>query len=216
MLRTALLLIPCVALIAAACSSDAESDNAGKAGGAGTSASAGGADAGDAGAGSALAGKSASAGSVNSAGDTAQGGGGPSGGGAPAAEAGAGGAVGALGGQGSGGDGASVAACPNVFGTYTITSSDGTCGTLNENAAQSIQGTDVACFAHFVSTPPAGAQGVNGGAALDMNGNFTGAMLYLDNVKRNPCNGTWNAAKQTMTVECGGPGDLCTVVLKLN
>jgi hypothetical protein len=121
--------------------------------------------------------------------------------------------AGAAGAQTSGGDG-NQAACPNVFGDYEIKSKDGTCGTLNTDAAQSIKGTDVACYAHFVSTPPAGAQGVNGGAALTQDGSFTAAKLYLNDVQRNPCSGTWNAAEKTMTVKCGGQGDLCTVVMK--
>jgi hypothetical protein len=113
------------------------------------------------------------------------------------------------------GGGPDVPLCPNVFGTYKIKDKAGTCNGLNKDAPQSIQGTTNLCAAHFVSEPPNGAEGVNGGASIDASGNFTGAMLFLDMTQRNPCSGTWNAQDETLTVKCGGELDLCTVLLEL-
>jgi len=105
--------------------------------------------------------------------------------------------------------------CPDLFGSYKIKSKDGMCNGLGKDATQSIEGTTAACTAHFVSEPPNGAQGVNGAASIDADGNFTGAMLYLDMTQRSPCSGSWDAVDETMTVTCGGVGDMCTVVLEL-
>jgi hypothetical protein len=138
-------------------------------------------------------------------------------GGAPSS--GSGGADGGAPSSGSGGaDGGApgtggAPACPDVFGVYDIASADGTCGNLDVDAMQEIAGTDVACFAHFVSVGD-GPDGINGGAALDESGNFEGAMLYLDTAQRSPCSGSWNAGAAELTIECGGNGDLCTVVLE--
>lgn len=119
------------------------------------------------------------------------------------------------GGTGDGGAGGSDGAlCPDVFGSYEIKDKEGTCNGLNKDAPQTIEGTTSACAAHFVSTPASGAQGINGGADIDAQGNFKGSKLYLNETQRNPCNGTWNAQDATMTIECGGPADRCTVLLR--
>ena len=153
------------------------------------------------------------AGNNGTAGTTNQNLGGAAGAGSDLAGAGPGGAGAPSGVAGAAGSPAGPQ-CPDVFGTYDIKSRDGTCGTLNNNAPQSIEGTDVACFAHFVSAPAVGAKGVNGGAALDATGNFKGATLYLDSTQRSPCSGMWNEGNARMTLKCGGPGDMCTVVLE--
>jgi len=67
---------------------------------------------------------------------------------------------------------------------------------LDKNAPQLIQGNDSTCFAHFVSTPPSGTPGINGGAALDANGAFTGAKLYLGSTQRTPCEGTTTRSRR--------------------
>ncbi len=118
------------------------------------------------------------------------------------------------GGAGGAAGGAGSSQCADVFGNYKILSLVGMCGTLNKGAPQSIQGTDVACFAHFVSTAVKGAAGINGGAMLEVNGGFSNAKLILDDAAREPCSGSWNALAETMTVKCGGAGDLCTVLLQ--
>jgi hypothetical protein len=118
--------------------------------------------------------------------------------------------------MGAGGDG-DGALCPDLFGDYDIKDAKGICNALSKESPQSIEGTDVACFAHFVSDPADGPQGVNGGAELDADGNFIDATLFLDATPRSPCTGTWNPQSATMTVKCGGGGpggDLCTVVLE--
>src|SRR5258708_3260533 len=71
------------------------------------------------------------------------------------------------------------AGCPNVFGSYDVTSATGTCGNLNKNAPQTIAGTTQACFLHFSSVVPAGIGAGNGGTTLNADGPFSGAILIL-------------------------------------
>jgi hypothetical protein len=113
------------------------------------------------------------------------------------------------------GSGSTDPRCPDLFGSYKIKNKEGMCSGLNKDATQSIEGDTDACAAHFVSEPPTGPEGLNGAVSIDADGNFSGAMLYLDMTQRNPCSGSWNATDETMTVTCGGQGDMCTVLLEL-
>lgn len=106
------------------------------------------------------------------------------------------------------------AGCPDVFGTYEIRNTAGTCGNLNENAPQAIRGTTQACFLHFTSVVDGGIGAINGGATLGADGTFSGATLIEGTATRSPCNGTWDAQQEEMTVVCGGAGDSCTVELR--
>jgi len=110
--------------------------------------------------------------------------------------------------------------CPDIFGSYTITNVDGgqNCSGIGKNANQSIAGTDVACFAHFVSLAanPGVPTGVNGGVALDENGDFKGATLYLNGKQRTQCSGVWEANNERMTIKCGALGSQCTVLMERN
>jgi hypothetical protein len=159
-------------------------------------------------------------GTANQAGSAGQGGAGNAGaptdpsGGAGAANAGAAGTDSA-GAAGMAGSGSTEPRCPDLFGSYKIKNKEGMCSGLNKDAPQSIEGNTDACAAHFVSEPPTGPEGLNGATSIDADGNFSGAMLYLDMTQRNPCSGSWNAADETMTVTCGGQGDRCTVLLEL-
>jgi hypothetical protein len=105
--------------------------------------------------------------------------------------------------------------CPDIFGSYDVVDTAGNCDGVGKNAPQLIQGTDVACFAHFVSLVVGGGgnPAVNGGVAVDQDGNFSGVKLYFGMKERSPCMGTWNEAEERMTVKCGGPADSCTVLL---
>ncbi len=151
---------------------------------------------------------------AGTAGSAANGGGTTSAGGTQGTAGTGGSTTPGAGGAAAGAGGASAAQCPAVFGTYKVQNGAGMCGTLNKAAPQSIEGDDVTCAAHFVSTAPKGKQAaVNGTAMLDANGNFIDAKLDLGDTPRQPCTGTWNDKAQTMTVKCGGAGDLCTVIL---
>jgi hypothetical protein len=216
MLRVALILTPLTLAIAVACgdSGGSDSSNPNTNSGGDSSANNGGAETNQAGQ-AATAGTNNTGGS-SSNGGSSNGGGATSEGGTPAAMGGApneamGGADTSAGGADTGAGGA--AACPDLFGDYNIKSAVGMCGTLNKNAPQSIEGNDVDCAAHFVSTPAKGEPGINGGATLDAKGDFKNAKLTLGGMQRSPCTGTYAAAAGTMTVECGGVGDACTVVL---
>jgi hypothetical protein len=110
-------------------------------------------------------------------------------------------------------DAGADAGCPNVFGSYDVTSATGTCGNLNANAPQTIQGTSQACFLHFNSVVQGGTGAVNGGASLSSDGTFDAASLIFGTMTRSPCTGTWDASNDTMTIVCGGALDACTVVL---
>jgi hypothetical protein len=107
-------------------------------------------------------------------------------------------------------------ACPDLFGAYTIKTSAGMCGNFNKTAPQSIDGNDTTCAAHFVSAPAKGNPAINGATNVDALGGFKDVKLTLGTEQRNPCTGTYNALTQTMTVKCGGAGDLCTVVMTKN
>jgi hypothetical protein len=146
---------------------------------------------------------------------TTNGGSAGSAGGGTAGSAGTAGTGGAAGSAGTGGTGP---ACPDkIFGSYDIVNTQGSCNGFNENASQSITGTDVACAAHFVSIAPnpGGSGAINGGAQLDENGNFTGATLYLGKNQRTPCSGKWDPVEERMTVKCGSGGEACSVILDL-
>jgi hypothetical protein len=56
---------------------------------------------------------------------------------------------------------------------------------------------------------------INGDAAIDSNGDFTGAALTEGTVDRTGCTGTWDATTSTMTVDCGGMGSQQACVLAL-
>ncbi len=123
---------------------------------------------------------------------------------------------GTAGSGGSGGSGGSKSSgpCPDVFGDYAITDVEGSCFGLNPDATQSITGNVPQCLAHFVSVPQDGGRGINGAGALDATGAFKGAVLSFNDTQRMNCTGTWDAVNERMTVKCGAPGELCTVVLE--
>ena len=109
----------------------------------------------------------------------------------------------------------SAPACPDISGEYDIMSAVGECNTLNVDASQSIRPGKAACFVEFVSDKPEpGAKAVSGGATLDEAGKFSDARLFLDDVLRFPCTGSWDAKEETMTIVCEGVPGNCTVVLK--
>jgi hypothetical protein len=105
------------------------------------------------------------------------------------------------------------AACPDLFGDYTIKTGDGMCGTLNKAAPQAIEGDTTTCTAHFVSAPAKGAKGINGTAEIGENGSFSGATLMVD-VDEQPCTGKYNAKSGLVSISCGEKGGLCNIVLE--
>lgn len=113
------------------------------------------------------------------------------------------------------GESGSAPACPDITGDYDIMSMAGDCNTLNVDAPQSVKEGDAACAPEFVSDQPApGAKAVSGGVALDVTGNFVEARLFLDDVLRFPCVGSWNADDETMTIVCEGVAGECTIVVE--
>jgi hypothetical protein len=217
MLRAALVACPIVLFGVISCGDSSSDVTSGNAGTAGTSANAGESPGGGPAetAGTTSTGNTTSGGGTTSntggaettSGGASEGGMSTTTGGAPESMAGAATAGGA--------GGAASANCPDIFGTYTIKTRAGMCGSLDKNAPQSIQGNDVTCFAHFVSIPlkvgdPAA---INGGTLVDTKGDFTKAKLTLDKTVSTPCMGSWNEMNQTMTIKCGDPGSLCTITL---
>jgi hypothetical protein len=110
-------------------------------------------------------------------------------------------------------DAPSDAGCPDVIGSYEIKKVEGTCGDLDEDAPQEIRGTAQLCFLQLLSGPNGGGGAINGGVTLGAEGTFSGATLMIGTVMRSPCNGSWNADKQEMTIVCG-TDDRCTVELR--
>jgi hypothetical protein len=218
MLRVAALLTPILLITAISCSDSSSSDSSSSTTNntGGDTAAGGAADNQGGGESTTTAGKTSTGGSANQGGSSATTEGGASStpsGGAPNESTG-GAPVEMTGGASSGGaGGATSAACPNLFGTYSIKTTAGMCGDLNKGAPQAIDGNDVTCAAHFVSNPAKGKAGINGAVSLNAQGNFKGAKLTLGSMNRNDCSGTYNALAQTMTVKCGAAADLCTAVL---
>lgn len=225
MLRVALILTPLALVTAIACGdSDTESD--GSFGPIAGSTSAEGGEADQAGTGNAPSTGTGGSSSNNGGTTTTTPGGAPDQSGGAATEMSGGaamtdtggadmGAAGADVGSGAGGaDGAGgAAACPDLFGSYTVRTAAGMCGDLDKGAPQAIDGDDVTCFAHFVSAPTKGKPAVNGGADIDARGAFKDAKLTLGTAERSPCSGTYNPLTASMTIKCGGAGDLCTLVM---
>lgn len=115
---------------------------------------------------------------------------------------------------GSAGTG-SAPTCPDISGDYDIVSMVGDCNTLNVDASQSVTAAEAACAVEFVSDQPEpGAKAVNGGVQLDQEGNFSDARLFLNDVLRFPCVGSWDPEDETMTIVCEGVAGDGTVVLK--
>jgi hypothetical protein len=104
-----------------------------------------------------------------------------------------------------------------VRGAYAITEVDAKgCGdSVGIAATQCIRQT--ACGITFVSpTLSNGRSGINGTAAIQSTGDFTGAALTEGIVARTGCTGVWDAATATMTVDCGGTAvtQACVIALK--
>jgi len=158
-------------------------------------------------------------GSGNTAGNQTGGKGGGGGNAGTANAGGVGGTTGPGGAAGAAGDNTGPL-CPNLVGNYTITNVDGglNCNGLNKNAPQSIVATEIPCRMHFVSegASPNANVGVNGGAPLEPNGDFTGATLMFNKTSRDPCSGVWDAGNGRLTIKCGGQGDQCTAELERN
>lgn len=217
MLRVALLACPFVLFGMVSCGDSSSDVSTGSAGTAGTSANAGESPGGGSSeAGTNATGNTTSGGTNSMGGADTTPGGAPAGGtsttngGAPEPMAGAAGADAVAGAGGAG-----AANCPDIFGDYAIKSKAGMCDSLDKNAPQSIDGNDVTCVAHFVSVPAklTDPAAVNGATPVDAKGGFTKAKLTLDKTLSSPCEGVWTEASKTMTIKCGDPGSLCTIVM---
>jgi len=61
------------------------------------------------------------------------------------------------------------------------------------------------CAFQLVSAGGTGAA-VNGVVILQSDGSFSNAALTLGTAQRTGCTGQWDAANQTLTMDCGGMG----------
>lgn len=105
--------------------------------------------------------------------------------------------------------------CPDETGAYSAMEVGQGCGDVNVAAMQCIKANGT-CDVHLVSPTSTGGECLNGPASLDMSGNFTNGMIIMGTVQRSGCTGTWNAANNTLAVNCGGPNpssQMCTVTL---
>jgi hypothetical protein len=109
-----------------------------------------------------------------------------------------------------------AAPCPDVSGPYAISVVEGQgCGDLRASAPECIRQQAGQCDITFRSQSAVGAAAINGNAALQTDGSFTGAALKEGTGNRTGCTGSWDAATSTMTVDCGGMGSLQACVLAL-
>jgi hypothetical protein len=105
------------------------------------------------------------------------------------------------------------AGCPDVVGSYAVTSAQG-CGPFSNTAPQTIEGASRSCRVRFVSDAGAGGlSAVNGEVDLGVDGRFSGAALLLGGQPRSPCSGAWDESAHTMTIVCSQGANSCTVVL---
>jgi hypothetical protein len=72
------------------------------------------------------------------------------------------------------------------------------------------------CAFQLVSTTSGVTPAVNGVIDLQSDGSFSGAALQEGTVQRTGCTGQWDAATQTLTIDCGGLGSSqsCVVTMK--
>jgi hypothetical protein len=72
------------------------------------------------------------------------------------------------------------------------------------------------CAFQLVSATSGVTPAVNGVIDLQSDGSFSGAALQEGTVQRTGCVGQWDAATQTLTIDCGGVGSSqsCIVTMK--
>jgi hypothetical protein len=105
------------------------------------------------------------------------------------------------------GGGGDSGACPDITGSYGQISRQGQgCGDLNERAPECIVLAQRVCAFQLTSVTPAGMPAVNGAVLLQSDGSFSNAALQEGSVQRTGCAGQWDAATQTLTIDCGGMG----------
>jgi hypothetical protein len=71
------------------------------------------------------------------------------------------------------------------------------------------------CAFQLVSAPATGSPAVNGVVILQSDGSFSGAALQFGTVQRTGCTGQWDAASQTLTLDCGGMGSSQSCVVTM-
>ncbi len=126
--------------------------------------------------------------------------------------AGAGGDTAEVGEGGTGG--VETPNCPDLSGDYDLLNASGDCETLNIDATELIEETAEECVMAIVSAEPdPGEKGVSGEIEVALDGSFEGARLFLDDILRFPCDGTWNEQDETLSIVCEGLGDNCEMVL---
>jgi hypothetical protein len=79
------------------------------------------------------------------------------------------------------------------------------CGDLSAGAPECIMAAQQICAFQLVSAGTAGTA-VNGVVVLQSDGSFSGAALTEGTGQRTGCTGQWDAANQTLTIDCGGMG----------
>jgi hypothetical protein len=123
----------------------------------------------------------------------------------------------ATGGSSGSGGGTDAGPCPDISGAYgQITLTGQGCGDINAMAPECIMAAQQICAFQLVSAPSTGNAAVNGAVDLQNDGSFSGAALQFGTVQRTGCVGQWDAATQTLTLDCGGTGSSqsCTVAMK--
>jgi hypothetical protein len=72
------------------------------------------------------------------------------------------------------------------------------------------------CAFQLVSATSGVTPAVNGVVTLQSDGSFSNAALQFGTAQRTGCTGQWDAASQTLTMDCGGMGSSqsCVVTIK--
>jgi len=93
-----------------------------------------------------------------------------------------------------------VPQCPDVFGTFDIVNTDGSCVGVDKNTPQEIKAPTSPASRTSSATRP-----VNGGAALDENGDFAGEKLYSAPLQRQRAPASGTRVEERMTVKLRRP-----------
>jgi hypothetical protein len=117
------------------------------------------------------------------------------------------------GGKEGGGGGDSGGACPDEAGRYTMTIAGAGCGNLSTNNDECV--TQSACTINAFALGMGGNGLEASNITIDMLGAFSMAPVKEGNAARGGCVGTWDDAKSTLTIDCGGTGSTQSCIVTL-
>lgn len=106
--------------------------------------------------------------------------------------------------------------CPDISGAFGMIQTNGLgCGDLNPTAPECVMLAQQICAFQLESSTSGVLPAVNGSVILDSSGAFSNAALMFGTSQRTGCVGQWDAASQTLTLDCGGMGSTQSCVVTM-